>query len=115
MRFRLLIFFIIMGASTDLAPDNLFKCDGSLDEIQVLLSTVIEQCDEILCSGLNLLMDEIYLLLEFYCVILTNVNSYFVHNMYIWLLFHSSVNMFKHPIFGVRSHYLRPDCSLCPG
>ena len=106
MRYKLLIILFLMGCSTDLAPDNLLKYDIAYDELDVAVGFFVSEFYDVLCMVLRFCVNNFILpTVDFTSLALRNVNRYFEHNVYIWLLFYKHSLIHEHTAYGVRFFY----------
>ena len=107
MKYKVLIILLVLGCSTDLAPDDKFmlKFDISYDEFNVVLRNIIEDLhfllNEVVQFCLRLYLSPVLDLISF---IAYNLNVYFQKNLYIWILFFKFDTIFKHTVYGVRCY-----------
>ena len=106
MRYKLPIILFVLGCSTDLAPDKLFKYDICLDEVNVAVTGFFLDCFEMLCMVLCCFVNQLLLpTIDFTSRSLFNVQYYFRHNVHIWFLFNRLTFVYKHTDYCVRSFY----------
>ncbi len=96
----------MLGCSTDLAPDKLLHYDICFDEVNVAMTTFIMEFYDIVCLVVRFCVSHFLLpAIDFTAWILCNVQNYFQHNVYIWLLFYKHCIVYEHTNYGVRSYY----------
>ena len=106
MRYKLLIILLVFGCSTDLAPDEFYAYDLCFDEITVMFWKVIKELSDILYMLIRFCVTDFLLpTVDFISLALCNVNSYFQHLLYIWLLFYKHSVIYQHTVYGVRCFY----------
>ena len=104
MRYKFLIILFVLGCSTDLAPDNLFKNDICLDEVNVAVTGFFLDCFAMFCMVLCCFVNQLLLpAIDFTSRSLFNVQYYFRHNVHIWFLFNRLTFVYKHTEYCVRS------------